>query len=452
MDDPNITIEEYIKLKEEKARRNGKVYNWETATYSRIWDDDEVHNLKSVETEFPAIVFDDMFTSQAALSCEPTVSPLNDNEIDFRISFDESDDEYYTVIFDKNAFSYKIISIDNLKTDSKNDNDKVNMLLFPSPEPTVSYFDDLDYLKDFENEFPTIVYNDALTSKSDFLSEPTVCPQNVDKFNFKDETSLSECDEEEQNVLYFNDLFSFNIIYLDGLKSNEDNDDMALLPRDQRHQYRRFEGLEYTDADITDFEERLSRIYSRGIHRMLVLDFESLPAMMSERFCEAIVDIDAEAEEMETAGFGLYWAESARYISDKGDLSAYWRRISYKGNFLGTPPSYTHIRDPILRLCHRLIACSIVGRSQAPEKGLTVIVRDLHMIDMAKLVRLQICKELDNTWASVSPGPERQQVAMAGAPEVTEDAHVVDEGALAIPAPVQAPLPPPSDGPARTMA
>ncbi|GKF70001.1 hypothetical protein Tco_0203058 [Tanacetum coccineum] len=59
--------------------------------------------------------------------------------------------------------------------------------------------------------------------------------------------------------------------------------DMALPPRDQRHQYLRFEGLEYTDADITDFEDRLSRIYNRGIHRMLVLDFESLPAVMSER-------------------------------------------------------------------------------------------------------------------------------------------------------------------------
>nr|GEW32068.1 hypothetical protein [Tanacetum cinerariifolium] len=64
MDDPDITIEEYIRLKEEKSRRHGKVYNWETATY--------------------------------ALLCEPTVSPLNDNQIDFRMSFDESDDEDYT--------------------------------------------------------------------------------------------------------------------------------------------------------------------------------------------------------------------------------------------------------------------------------------------------------------------------------------------------------------------
>ncbi|GJT87145.1 hypothetical protein Tco_1068862 [Tanacetum coccineum] len=121
---------------EEKTCRHGKVYNWETATCGRIWDDDEIHNLRCVETEFPAIVFDDTFTSHVSFSCEPTVSSIDNNEIDFRISFDESDDEDYMVIFDKNSFSYKIIYVDDLKTDLENDNDKVNMPSFPSPEST----------------------------------------------------------------------------------------------------------------------------------------------------------------------------------------------------------------------------------------------------------------------------------------------------------------------------
>ncbi|GJV44665.1 hypothetical protein Tco_1429201 [Tanacetum coccineum] len=224
MDDLNITIEEYIRLEEEKAHRRGKVYNWETAMYGKIWYDEDVHDLRSVETEFPTIVFDNALTSEVTLSCEPTVSPLNDNQINFRISFDESDDEDYTVIYDKNSFSYKIIYVDDLKTDSENDKDKVNMPLFPSTGPTVSYFDDLDYFKDFEKEFPAIVYNDALTSKLDFLTEPTVSPQHINEFNLKVETSVSECDEEEQNVLYFNDLFPFNVIYPDDLKSDKDND------------------------------------------------------------------------------------------------------------------------------------------------------------------------------------------------------------------------------------
>ncbi|GJS54816.1 hypothetical protein Tco_0628178 [Tanacetum coccineum] len=249
-----------------------------------IWYDEDVHDLRSVETEFPAIVFNDELSSEKTLSCEPTVSSLNNNEIDFRISFDESDDEDYTVIFDKNSFSYKIIYVNDLKTDSENDNEKVNMPSFPSPEPKVSCFDDLDFFKDFENEFPAIVYNDALTSKSDYLTEPTLSPQHIDEFDLKDETSLSEYDEVEQNVLYFNDLFPFNIICPNDLKSDKDNDDdkidtiqssggklvskngygvldMALPPRDQRHQYLRFEGLQYIDVDIADFGMRLAKIY-----------------------------------------------------------------------------------------------------------------------------------------------------------------------------------------------
>ncbi|GKA76644.1 retrovirus-related pol polyprotein from transposon TNT 1-94 [Tanacetum coccineum] len=66
MDDPNIIMEEYIRLEEEKSRRR-------------------------------AIFYNDALTSEVALSCEPTVSPLNKNQINFRILFDESDDEDYTV-------------------------------------------------------------------------------------------------------------------------------------------------------------------------------------------------------------------------------------------------------------------------------------------------------------------------------------------------------------------
>ncbi|GJS05496.1 hypothetical protein Tco_0322004 [Tanacetum coccineum] len=99
MNDPNITIEEYIRLKEEKAHRRGKVYNWETATYGKIWDNEDVHDLGSVETEFPAIVFNNTLTSEAALLCEPTVSSLNNDEIDFRVLFDESDDEDCTIVY-----------------------------------------------------------------------------------------------------------------------------------------------------------------------------------------------------------------------------------------------------------------------------------------------------------------------------------------------------------------
>ncbi|GJV46099.1 hypothetical protein Tco_1430635 [Tanacetum coccineum] len=349
MDNPNITMEEYIRLEEEKAHWRGKVYNWETAKYGKI-----------------------------------CVSSLNNNEIDFRISFDESDDEDYTVIFDKNSFSYKIIYVNDLKMDSENDNEKVNMPSFPLPEPKVCCFDDLDFFKDFENVFPAIVYNDALTSKSKFLTKPTLSPQHIDEFDLKDETSLSEYDEVEQNVLYFNDLFPFNIIYLDDLKSDKDNDDneidiiqssggdvntkgsntlleashnkinkvfimedfnmelnvnivawnylfngillnliknlyvsfgisfdskqyykdgvyirmlrrpramqhMAPLPpRDQRHLWLRYQVEGYTKEIVHDFEDRLETIFGRQVNRVHVLDFEVLTPEMRQDLAERL--------------------------------------------------------------------------------------------------------------------------------------------------------------------
>ncbi|GJY47168.1 hypothetical protein Tco_0436231, partial [Tanacetum coccineum] len=46
-----------------------------------------------------------------------------------------------------------------------------------------------------------IVYNDALTSELEFSSEPMVSPQHVDELNWKNETSLSEYDDEKYNVI-----------------------------------------------------------------------------------------------------------------------------------------------------------------------------------------------------------------------------------------------------------
>ncbi|GKD86701.1 hypothetical protein Tco_1357855 [Tanacetum coccineum] len=240
---------------------------------------------------------------------------------------------------------------------------------------------------------------------------------------------------------------------------------MALPPCDQRHQYLRYEGLLYSDADIVDFETILARIYRREVHRVQVFYFGGLQDLMAEGLSARI----------------LMEHRDAKGIPDKGDLRDYWIGISSAKDFLGTTPPYTLIRDLILRLCHRLIACSIVRRSQTPEKvavtdlfysrgmdvgsvnvpyllarylrlfaagrksgalisggqfvarlaehfgllteerlrGLTVIAPALPVIDMAKLVRLQICMEIDDTWAWVALGTERQSDAATGVPGVT---------------------------------
>nr|GEU78186.1 retrovirus-related Pol polyprotein from transposon TNT 1-94 [Tanacetum cinerariifolium] len=70
-----------------------------------------------------------------------------------------------------------------------------------------------------------IVYNDALASKLGFSSEPIISPQHVDEVDLKDETSLSEYNDEEYNVISFNDLFPFNIYFVNGSKFHTNNDD-----------------------------------------------------------------------------------------------------------------------------------------------------------------------------------------------------------------------------------
>ncbi|GJR32687.1 zf-CCHC domain-containing protein [Tanacetum coccineum] len=78
---PTLLWKSISGLRKKKLSRCGKVFNWETATYGRIWCNEDVYDLRSVETEFPAIVFDDAFTSEVTHSYEPMVSPLNDNKL-----------------------------------------------------------------------------------------------------------------------------------------------------------------------------------------------------------------------------------------------------------------------------------------------------------------------------------------------------------------------------------
>ncbi|GJX19895.1 zf-CCHC domain-containing protein [Tanacetum coccineum] len=91
-------MKEYIRLEEEKSRRHGRTFNWQTATFRKVknYENEDDHPI-DLETEFSAIVFDNTLTT---IHYEPTVCPPNKNELDFRISLDESDDEDYTIWHD----------------------------------------------------------------------------------------------------------------------------------------------------------------------------------------------------------------------------------------------------------------------------------------------------------------------------------------------------------------
>ncbi|GKC50118.1 hypothetical protein Tco_1072863 [Tanacetum coccineum] len=73
MDDPDITMEEYIQLEAEKARRRGQEFNWETASYGKVRYFKDINYFKDFENEFPAIVYKDALTSKPKVSFEPTV-------------------------------------------------------------------------------------------------------------------------------------------------------------------------------------------------------------------------------------------------------------------------------------------------------------------------------------------------------------------------------------------
>nr|GEV43675.1 hypothetical protein [Tanacetum cinerariifolium] len=95
-------MEEYIQLMAFKAHKCGQMFDWENATYGKIYDD--VDLFKNFEADFPAIVYNDALASKSDVSSEPTISLHNaiKADFDFTISFAKSDDEDYTFIYDKN--------------------------------------------------------------------------------------------------------------------------------------------------------------------------------------------------------------------------------------------------------------------------------------------------------------------------------------------------------------
>ncbi|GJU69895.1 hypothetical protein Tco_1256154 [Tanacetum coccineum] len=165
----------------------------------------------------------------------------------------------------------------------------------------------------------------------------------------------------EQKVKKFYNLCAFVVSFAD----------MAPLPlREQRYPFLRYQGLEYTDADIAKFEERLERIYSREIHRVQVVYFMGMPKLMRDGLFARMV-----MEHRNDAGVVLGGAR--RRLSLRKFILALGLHTEEKmksPRFARTSPSYTLIRDPVLRLCHRMMAHNIAGRSQAPKK---VTVTDL---------------------------------------------------------------------------
>ncbi|GKA82262.1 hypothetical protein Tco_0789010 [Tanacetum coccineum] len=287
-----------------------------------------------------------------------------------------------------------------ISLDNKTENDEIPKP--SSPELTADCLDDLDYFKDFENEFPAIVYNDGLTSKSDLEVKPPV--------------SSSKYDEEERNALH--------VTFPDNLKTNKDNNDniditqpsryMTPLPhRNLRHPWLRYQIEEYTEGIVHDFERRLETIWDRSVNRVHILDFEGLTPEMRQDLGVRLRMVYAEGDRqqvMSDTEMGLDVADTLCFQLGGVRRKDRGRRRHAEGRKSGA----------------RLSGGHFIG-----------------LIDLHELARLNICGRFGNTWAWVAPSPDRQQDAAVGAYEADEAGPIADEGAQEIPAPAPAQAPPP---------
>nr|GEV97685.1 hypothetical protein [Tanacetum cinerariifolium] len=253
--------------------------------------------------------------------------------------------------------------------------------------------------------------------------------------------------------------------------------DMAFPPHDQRHLWLHYHVGGYTEEIVHDFEQRLETIFGRQevlVSHAWMRVFEIRAALVRKFFLEFFgtcrigdeMGLDVAglhtAEQMVEEGFGAYWLGIKRVISDKGILVITGLRlISY--NIYGREQAPKKVAATILlylrsmdqgaaNVPYLLALSSLWSVSDDGLRGLSVVTRDIPLIDMGKLIKLDIYREIGDDWAWVASGPERQQVATDGTPEAIEDASAVDEGAQADLTLVHTPQPPPlSPTAGRTM-
>nr|GEY12952.1 hypothetical protein [Tanacetum cinerariifolium] len=254
--------------------------------------------------------------------------------------------------------------------------------------------------------------------------------------------------------------------------------------RAQTHPWLIYEVEGYTEEIVHDFEGRLDTIFNRHVNQVHILDFEGLTEEIREALIGRLRMVYTRAEGQvlftghawrrvfEVQGplvreFMLEFFSTCRFILALGlhteeEMALRHNGISGRVQTLEkVTPTYlfylrsmdeeTTVNIPYLLAQYlfrhaegrkrraRMSEGYFVGRlaeyfglvSNEGLIGLTMIARQLPVIDMDKLVRLRICDMLGDTWAWVAPRPERQSVVAAGAPKGAEGALTIDEGVQA---------------------
>nr|GEZ83597.1 hypothetical protein [Tanacetum cinerariifolium] len=228
-----------------------------------------------------------------------------------------------------------------------------------------------------------------------------------------------------------------------------------LPPREQRHPFLRYQGLEYSNQDIADFEERLERIHDRGTDRAQdIADFEERLERIHDRGTDRaqVLDFEGMPKLMRDVLYARMRME--HHDSNGVMLGGARRRMSWREFILALG---LHTGEEMKSLSF----ASIAGRSQEHEKvtvtdlsylrgldvgsinipyllawylrrllteerlqGLTVTTYALP-IDMTELVLLQIYVKFRETWAWVPAGHARQEGDAGG---VAKEALVAPKG------------------------
>ncbi|GJT61912.1 hypothetical protein Tco_1005445 [Tanacetum coccineum] len=378
MDNPNITMEEYIRPKEEKARRHGQMFNWKTATFGKVenYEDEDICFI-DFETEFPAMVFDNTLT---AIPSEPTVyleiKHLASSECidEFNLIDKASLSEYDEEVVSRFNDLFNDIHPDDLK--SEKDNDDNNIGIIQSSED-----------------------NEITRGKIDMAPLPAA-------------------DQRHPWLRYQIEE------YTDGVRRSYKQRLETIWGRPvNRVHVLDFAGL--TPEIRQDLAVRLRMVYSVGSVRR---------RMMWRQFILAL-GLHTE-QEMAEARFKAYWAGRDRLIPDKGGLRDYWMEISSDKDFLGPAPSYVHIQKPVRILCYRMIPYSISGRGRHAEgKKSGARLLGGHFIGcLAMHFGLVSDKGLRGLQQAVAAGAPEADEAGQAAKEVAQE--------IPVPALAQAPPPP----------
>ncbi|GJU25841.1 hypothetical protein Tco_1164462 [Tanacetum coccineum] len=167
--------------------------------------------------------------------------------------------------------------------------------------------------------------------------------------------------------------FNPKLFYKDGVYTKKlrrpSFTDMAPLPaRDQRHLWLKYEGQEYTDAIIYDYEDMLGWIFGRHVNRVQVLDFEGLTVEIRHALTDQLrmVYIGTEGQILFTSDAWIQVFEIRRPLV----LELMWALMP---NYLEAV-YFGHRHSPLLHFylgpvdeIVPSIDCSISERGHAPE-------------------------------------------------------------------------------------